>query len=160
MRMRAVAGVLLAYFLVIAPGVAGQPDVIQGAAASIDSDTLAIAGRRVRLFGIAAPQMDDWTYGVWARARLDELLRELGPLRCEVYGGQAIDRTVAVCLGAHRDGATRDLGEWMIRAGYAVALRDPIEGPAVPAELAARYRAAEAAARDAGRGLWRGRAGY
>lgn len=158
--MRRVASLVLASLLAAAPGTAGQPDVLQGRAASIDSATLAIAGRRVRLYGVAAPQMDDWTYGVWARAGLDALLRRLGPLRCRLYGRPEDDAPAAVCLADHRGGATLDLGEWMIRAGYAVARHDPAEAPAVPAELAARYRAAEAAARDARRGFWQGRAGY
>jgi len=158
--MRRVASVVLASLVAVAPVAAEQPGVIWGAAASLDNETLSVAGHRVRLLGIAAPMMDDWTYGVWARAGLDDLLGELGPLRCETYGRKETDHAFAVCRGTHQDGATRDLGEWMLRAGYAIALRDSADVPAVPAELAARYRAAEAAARDAGRGFWRGRPGY
>lgn len=158
--MRGFAGIVVACLLTTAPLGAEQPEVIDGLAAALDNETLLIAGRRVRLLGTAAPTMDDWTYGVWARAGLDALLRSLGPLRCQVHERRSSGSVLAVCHGAHRGGARRDLGEWMIRAGYAVVPRDPADSRSMPDALATRYRAAEAAARAAGRGFWHGRAGY
>jgi len=158
--MKLAAILCVTVLFVATPGGAKSPEIIHGRAASFDDGTLSIAGRRVQLFGVTEPEMDDWTYGVWARAGLDGLLRELGPLRCEIYGRSARGHAIAVCRGNHPDGSTRDLGEWMIRAGYAVAAGEAPDDPSAPDWLSARYQAAEAAARLARRGFWRGRAGY
>ena len=118
---------------------------------------------RVRLWGIAAPEMrerDGWG----ARAVLDELLANTyaperylvglpGYVTC-VPKDRHKARLVAVCT-LRDDG--RDLGQAVIAAGFATEHRVYTrEGPQADAELAARYAQAEWDARRRRKGLWYG----
>jgi endonuclease YncB( thermonuclease family) len=127
-----------------APGSAGL--VITGRAAIIDGDTIEVGGRRIRLHGIDAPEMDQichragrpWRCGSDAAAALDRFIggRRLACTELDVdrYG-----RSVAACT---RDG--QDVGDWMVRNGWAVAYR----------RFSEAYVGAEAEARAARRGIW------
>lgn len=117
----------------------------------IDGDTLVVAGRTVRLWGVDAPELaqtctGDATEPVWDCGRRSRLLLQAltgsGPVACTVKGGHR-GRVVAQCRAAGKD-----LGAEMVAAG--MALDDP-------AHSHGRYGAAEAAARRDRRGLWRGR---
>ncbi len=120
-----------------------------GRARVVDGDSLEVAGRRVRLFGIDAPEGPQdcrdtrgrrYPCGEDARRAL---IVAIGgrPVTC-TPAGVSYDRQVAVCTA---DG--RDLGESMIRQGHALELRTHSHG---------RYAAAEREARQARRGLWAG----
>ncbi|MBX6375267.1 MAG: thermonuclease family protein [Acetobacteraceae bacterium] len=128
---------------------AGPAAVLQGRARVIDGDTIEVAGRRVRLHGIDAPERDQacerggrsYACGEEATRALAQLLagREV---RCAGRGQDRYGRVLAVC----RAGGA-DIGEAMVRAGWAVAFR----------RYAEDYASAEAAARRERLGLWAGR---
>ena len=64
-------------------------------------------------------------------------------MTCEARTTDRFGRTVAVCSAE----AVPDLGEAMVRDGYAIDLGGAAGNP---------YASAEAEARDAKRGIWRG----
>jgi endonuclease YncB( thermonuclease family) len=116
----------------------------------VDGDTLIVAGRTVRLWGVDAPELaqtctGDATEPVWDCGRRSRLLLQAlagsGTVACTVRGGHR-GRVVALC----RTGG-RDLGEAMVAAGMAID---------EPAYSHGHYAAEEASARRARRGLWRG----
>lgn len=136
----------LALLLLASPALA---DAV-GSPVVIDGDTLRFDKERVRLFGIDAPEGKQsctrdglpWLCGQEAAKYLRELVAG-EYLSCEQKNRDRYGRMVGVCTLA--DG--RDLGEEMVRAGFALAYRR--YGGKV-------YDAAEADAKSARRGLWSG----
>lgn len=128
---------------------AGAAEVIAGRATVSDGDTLTVDGRKVRLHGVDAPELDQtcgdrgatWPCGLAARDALAALVGE-ARLTCRVEDTDRYGRAVAVCLRGERD-----IGAELVRAGAAVAYR----------RYSDRYAPAEAAARAEGRGIWSGR---
>ena len=126
--------------LVVPPALAGTPVTV------IDGNTLEVAGVRLRLHGIDAPDLDQpcrlrgrtQACGVIARAALMDLTAG-AELDCEMRGRDAAGRTLATCTA---DGY--DVAEGMVYTGWALALE------AAPA----RYRAVQRQAKEARRGLW------
>ena len=121
------------------------PGSISGRAVAVDGDTLKIDATRIRLIGLDAVELDqtcadgngvDWPCGQKARALLDKLT-DHGTAKCIADGRDRYRRVLAHCSV---DGA--DLGEEMVRGGWAVA------------EL--EYGLALAEARLNGRGIWSG----
>jgi endonuclease YncB( thermonuclease family) len=111
----------------------------------VDGDTLDIAGQRVRLPGLDAPEWnqtcktaagDSWACGAATAKRMRELTRGR-TITCRPEGHDRYGRLLAIC----RDGAT-DLAEVLVADGLAVTT--------------GRYASAEALARRARRGLWAG----
>lgn len=109
-----------------------------------DGDTLTLAGERIRLEGIDAPEFQqrctsngkDYACGreaLWALRRLVAG----GEVTCEGYQRDRYDRLLARCR-VH----DTDLGEALVAAGWALAYGD--------------YDAVEAEARRAQRGIWAG----
>jgi endonuclease YncB( thermonuclease family) len=131
----------------VRPLAEGHPQVrreIVGKAWVIDGDTIDVARVRIRLLGIDAPESDQtctdpegkrWYCG---HAATHVLIRHLAGhrLRCGAVGFDKYHRTLAVC--ALPDGA--DVNAWLVREGWAVAY--------------GHYRAEEAQARAAKRGIW------
>ena len=120
-----------------------------GAALVVDGDSLEISGARIRLTGIDAPEMrqtctdarrETWSCG---RAAARELRAHVGDreLRCEQTGIDRYRRVLAVCFLP--DGS--DVNAWMVRQGWAVVFG---YGP--------NYRAEQAEAKAARRGIWAG----
>lgn len=133
----------------VAPGT-----VLTGAARALDGDTIWLDGRRVRLWGIDAPEMTDWPLGNLARAWLDELLRHR-ELSCTVVSTDRYKRPIAWCA---YDGSQQGPALGMLLAGHAVVYRRyTLEAAGPLAERAARYDRAEDRAREAALGLWRAR---
>ncbi len=136
---------LVAVFALLAfPADAG----ITGKARVIDGDTLEIAGRRIRLHGIDAPESEQtcWAGGKeWAcgREATFALAYETGGhwVSCRGKGGDGDGGLAYVCFVGNRD-----LGQRMVRAGWALVVGG--ESP--------EYAGAEKAARAARRGIWRG----
>lgn len=121
---------------------------LRGQATVIDGDTIDIAGARIRLHGIDAPESrqscslngSDWRCGESATLALEHEASG----RTVVCKGSKRDRygrTIAVCF---LDGV--DLNAMMVRAGYALAYR----------RYSKDYVGEEDAARTARRGMWRG----
>lgn len=129
------------------PARAGEaaPRIVSGPATVIDGATLDLGGRRLRLYGMDAPDLDqtcsdgherDYACG---RAAAAALTARIGgeSVTCELSGADG----TALC---RRDG--EDLAAWMVANGYAIADRS------VPAAYEAQDR------RAWGRrvGLWSG----
>lgn len=116
----------------------------------VDGDSLRSTDRNIRLIGIDAPERNqtcrdgrnrDWACGAAAAARLTELIGR-GPVTCTPKGHDRYGRTLAVCAA----GAVADLGQVLVREGYAVNYSFDDDG----------YAEAEQEARMSGRGLWQG----
>jgi len=146
--MRAVLTFAFIFALVLSSdAVAGE--VLRGPPTVIDGDTIEVAGERLGLYGIDAPELDQtcrWPNreipcGVMARAALMDLTAGI-EVRCEDVGRRDDGRRVARCADPH--GA--DLGANMVWTGWALALR----------QASTEYVGDEAAARDEKRGLWKG----
>jgi endonuclease YncB( thermonuclease family) len=124
---------------------------LTGRARAVDGDSLDIAGERVRLMGIDAPELhqtcrdaadDDYACGRAAAQALAGLIAGRS-VTCTPLDHDRYDRDVVRCTV---DG--RDLGEAMVRAGHAVELARFSHGA---------YTEAQRDARAARRGLWAGR---
>lgn len=120
-----------------ATGFAAEPP-ITGPARVIDGDTLEVAGERVRLFGVDAPERED-PRGPRATAALVDLV-DGRQVTCTPTGDTSYGRIVARCRAGGRD-----LGDALIRDGWAFAWRAYTD----------EYDAAEAEARKEGRGFWK-----
>jgi endonuclease YncB( thermonuclease family) len=123
---------------------------IVGRAKVLDGDSLEIAGERIRLFGIDAPEgrqecrdASNRPYPCGresARALASEVAGRT--VECTPVAHDRYEREVAVCTTAGRD-----LSESMVRSGHALELAQHSRG---------RYSAAEREARNEKRGLWAG----
>jgi endonuclease YncB( thermonuclease family) len=119
---------------------------VTGQATVVDGDTLEIEGRRIRLFGIDAPEStqtcdrngESWACG---QASADQLRSMIGnfELTCTGYEHDVYGRLLAVC---RLSGA--DLNQMMVADGWATAFRRYSED----------YVAEEARARARRLGLW------
>ncbi len=114
-----------------------------------DGDTIELGGQRIRLQGIDAPELHqecrdasgrNWPCGRRARSELRKLIGN-DTVQCEQRARDRFNRSVAVCRAGGRD-----LGEAMVRAGFAFAYPD----------WASPYGAAEMDARSRKAGLWAG----
>lgn len=126
-----------------------QAEELSGRARVVDSNTIEIAGRRVRLIGVDAPDLDQacpmrkgetYPCGRVAARTLATLVKD-GPLDCRGERTDSAGRLLARC-------AIRgfDVGEQYILTGRAFA--DPESG--------GDYRRAEATAEKLREGMWRG----
>jgi len=117
-------------------------------ATAIDGDSLRVGGQEIRLIGIDAPELlqtcrdeDDrqWACGREAHVHLRSLVSR-GSVNCVTRSKDQYGRTLATCSA----GGVADIGQAMVRAGYAVNF------------MSGGYQAAEAEARGEKRGIWRG----
>lgn len=123
--------------------------LLVGPAKVIDGDTIVVAGELVRLHGIDASELDQifwWrgervACGMMALAALETLTAGL-EVRCQAIERDRHGRLVAEAFAP--DGA--DIGCRVVLAGWALAYR----------QYSTDYVEAEAEARRARRGLWRG----
>lgn len=123
-------------------------ETLSGQARVIDGDTFAVAGQRVRLHGIDAPETRQtclragrrWACGKAATKAMRRLVGR-DPVRCEVRDWDRYGRAVAACYAGGRD-----LQRELVRQGLALAYR----------RYSTRYVPDEDAARAEGLGLWSG----
>lgn len=121
-----------------------------GAAVTISGDTIEVEGRRIRLYGVTAPGMDQlctgaraqWRCGLVARLKLDERIGA-SPVICRQQGTDWEGRILGRCR--LDDDQNTELNRWMVTSGWALA----------SAEYGESFEAAEATARRRGAGLWR-----
>jgi len=140
--LRIAVPLLLLALPAAAQDLSGAPTVMTG-------DTIEIAGTRVRLYGIDAPEegqscsLNDKTYdcGLVAASGLKDLTAG-ARLTCVAEGTASDGMPLVTC----RDQDGFDVNRNMVYTGWALA------DPHVP-----RYAAIEANARTKRRGLWRGR---
>lgn len=121
---------------------------VSGVAKVIDGDTIDVAGERVRLHGIDAPESRQscwisgvaWPCGKDARA---VLMNAIGgqPVRCVGSKHDRYGRWIAVCYAGDQN-----LNAELVRGGWAMAYR----------RYAKDYVGEESEARAAARGIWRG----
>jgi endonuclease YncB( thermonuclease family) len=132
----AIAGGVLQYRL-------GPARELSGSARAIDGDSLRLNGEELRLEGLDAPEYrqsctaksgERVACGAAARRALEDLLAR-GPVRCEIGKVDRYGRGLARC----RTGET-DINAALVQQGHAVAYGG--------------YRAEEAQAKAARRGLW------
>ena len=131
-------------------GFSWRPDCLTGPARVIDGDTIVVAEQLVRLHGIDAPELDQtfwWrgrciSCGTMAMAALEALTAGVS-MRCEVVERDRHGRLVAKCFSPNGV----DIGRRLVSAGWALAYR----------QYSTDYVDAEDEARQAGRGMWRGR---
>lgn len=128
-----------------APAVA---ETISGTASVIDGDTVEIHGQRIRLFGLDAPEGrqpctrdgNPWRCGPAAANALADMIGHQ-PLTCDQRDIDRYGRIVAVCMVGGED-----VGQWMVREGWAMAYR----------QYSKAYIEDENAARAMRIGLWSG----
>ena len=128
---------------------APAPEAIVGKAWVLDGDTIEIAGTRIRLEGIDAPESDQtctdaqgkpWPCGKAATTQLRAHVRDR-ELICNARALDRYKRVLAVC--ALPDGS--DINAWMVQQGWAVAYG-----------FAKVYESEQAEAEEAKRGIWAG----
>jgi len=131
------------------PAWAGE---IAGRASVIDGDTIEIAGTRIRLNGIDAPESAQicrdaggrrYRCGALSAAFLDDFLSRSRPARCRQVDTDRYGRVVALCRRA--DGA--DVQSAMVTAGWALDW---------PRYSKKAYAGLQEEARRNGAGVWRG----
>jgi endonuclease YncB( thermonuclease family) len=126
----------------------GRGAAIAGPARVVDGDTLEVAGQKLRIYGVDAPesaqvcrrQGRDYACGHEARRRMQELIDDR-PVTCTPRDEDRYGRKVAVCRAGGED-----LGAALVRSGWALAYRQ-YGADYVPQEDEARRRRA---------GMWAG----
>lgn len=132
------------------PAMAAQSEnAWTGQVSVIDGDTLGMGTQRFRLHGIDAPESGQtcehaerstWRCGQQAALALADKIGR-AHVTCRETDKDRYGRIVAVCtLGS------QDLNQWMVRSGWAVAYL----------KYSRDYAADEAAAKQAGIGIWSG----
>ncbi|WP_247957805.1 thermonuclease family protein [Ensifer sesbaniae] len=142
--------VVLAELMSVCPAFAEE--AIVGRASVIDGDTIEIAGERIRLQGVDAPESwqvcedgDGLRYrcGREAAMMLDRFLQASRPTRCEFVERDRYQRFVGVCIRA--DGV--EANRWLVERGLAVDWARYSGGA---------YADAQGKARAQALGIWRG----
>jgi endonuclease YncB( thermonuclease family) len=148
-KLMAGRGAFVAFGLSLVFGFAAVANAASVSAA--DGDSFRMDGQRYRLQDIDAPELHqtckdaagrEWSCGRQARDELRKLLNQ-GALNCQRVTRDRFGRFVATC-----NVAGRDVGETMVRNGWATAYKGR--------GFSSRYVSAETEARSAKRGMWAG----
>ncbi|HSG95200.1 MAG TPA: thermonuclease family protein, partial [Afifellaceae bacterium] len=124
--LRSWAVMLILFAAMVAANVyldSGPGETFSGRTRAVDGDSLELDGRRVRLYGIDAPELPQTCEkaggttqcGQRAYAELKFLVSGKR-VECESLGFDRYDRTLARCQAGQTD-----LGAAMVRAGWAIA---------------------------------------
>lgn len=124
-------------------------ETLTGASRIIDGDSLEVAGQKIDLQGVDAPELGQtcsWPNkeidcGLIAKAALMDLTAGT-PVVCELEARAQDGNSLGVCRAAGYD-----LAEGMAHTGWALATDDAPR----------RYKTAMLGAQNAGRALWKGR---
>ncbi len=126
-REKAMRTLFIATLLAAFASQAQAQEKISGKAIALDGDTLLVTtdankAVKVRLWGIDAPEMQDWPWGPFARGVLDEVLQIVGnEIQCTTISKRD-NRVIARCwLKSNLN--ENDLSRVMVRSGAAVADR-------------------------------------
>jgi len=134
--------VIVVLFLLLSPKTMAASDdvnpVFNGVMRAIDGDTLMFKGKRLRIFGLAAPEMSE-PRGPASLAAMDDIVNGRS-LKCQQLDIDRYKRPVVRCFEAGMD-----IAETMIRSGWAFAYRF----------YTADYDDVERLARKDGIGFWR-----
>jgi endonuclease YncB( thermonuclease family) len=142
--------ILLAIMVIGASSALAVSNNISGIATVIDGDTLEIAGERIRIWGIDAPENDQlcrgedslpYFCGAKATADLYQHLRAR-VVTCTRLGIDRYLRTIATCTV---DGL--DVGEWLVGRGLALDW---------PKYSSGNYHKTQVGAQQRNEGLWAG----
>lgn len=142
-------GLALSVLLLVPDGGSAARDALSGPARVIDGDTIDIAGERVRLEGIDAPETAQTCprrgAGTWACGKdATQALRKLvagQEVSCQRRGTDKYGRVLGVCFVGGRD-----INAQMVREGYAWAF----------VKYSRSYVHEEAEARAVRAGVWQG----
>jgi len=110
-----------------------------------DGDGIRVANQEVRLVGLDAPEWDQYAQhqeGYWfnhGKNVKSALIREIGGEHVDVFV-EGMDRFGRLLGTVTHNG--RDVGEWLVREGHAIAA------------YSGRYKRFEREARKAKRGMW------
>lgn len=134
--------------LVAASSVGAHAQVITGSATAADGDSLIVAGQKVRLFGIDAPELNQtcqrdgetWACGQAAKEQLSALVAGV-QVQCKRLSTDSYGRAVSTCQAG-----AEDLNRVMVENGWATAYR----------EYSQDYSDAELQAKRDGLGIWSG----
>lgn len=127
-----------------------RADDFAGQASVVDGDTLEIHGRRIRLWGVDAPESSQlcrgedssqYRCGAQAANDLDAFIARR-PVNCSPVSSDPYARSVAICSV---DGT--NLGEWLVRKGLAVDWPQYSKG---------QHDGAQREVEHAGSGIWEG----
>lgn len=147
--MKALGIAVLLSSIISMPATAAQPlEAISGVPTIIDGDTLNVAGQRIRLHGIDAPEAaqvcqrhadgGNVLCGKEAALRLSERIGGQ-PITCQPQKKDRYERLIAICKVNGLD-----LGAWMVTMGQALAYR----------QYSTDYSTFEDAARISKLGIW------
>lgn len=143
---------LLALIFGLAIASSAWADTFSGRATVVDGDTIEIAGERIRLHGIDAPESEQqcrdvqgapYPCGRQASFALDDFLAASRPTHCTIVDRDRWGRVVATCV--RNDGT--DVNEWLVEQGWALDWPRYSDGA---------YRHAQESAAHSRRGLWQG----
>jgi endonuclease YncB( thermonuclease family) len=84
----------------------------------IDADTIVVGSTKVRLDGIAAPEMEHPTYSD-GRQFMVVLLHEATQVECDLEGRMSHDREIGRCFFVTQDGRRIDPQAEIVKAGLA-----------------------------------------
>ncbi len=145
MEILAVFGIAAIVIVVAVSSTKRLPNTITGRAYVIDGDTIRVSRYTVRLSGLDAPEVDQRAahqHGYWfnqGKRVKSSLIGAIGgkTVSVRVEGSDKYNRIVGTVMC---DG--KDVGEWLVRNGYAVAA------------FSDQYIHVEREARRARRGMW------
>ncbi|WP_420838303.1 thermonuclease family protein [Aquibium microcysteis] len=153
MQTRNCMGLILICLASALPTAFAHAQTVTGRASVVDGDTIEIAGERIRLHGIDAPESGQrcqdkagraYRCGQVAANALDAFLAQSRPISCRFVERDRYRRFVGDCYRA--DGAS--VAAWMVRNGHALDW---------PRYSRGAYAADQAEARRVGAGMWQGR---